>query len=77
MQGKLVHASIGIPVDKGLLSQIYTATKNDPPFVTIMPHIKQCLKDWKQKLIHLHLYPTSVLELVPGTASHIGHVDSS
>ena len=50
LQGKLLHASIGLPMGKALLSTLYKATMGDPEYITITKNIQQCLKDWKTLL---------------------------
>ena len=77
MQGKLIHASLGMPGGKGLMSPIYSATKSNPTSVKMTTNLKQCLKDWKEIIKHLAARPTSVLELAPDDPKYIGYVDAS
>ena len=77
LQGKLIHASLGIPNGRGLLSAIYRATINEPKIITITKVISQCLKDWIFLLSEMIKKPTSILQLVPQLPEHLGYVDSS
>ena len=77
LQGKMIHAGIGIPDGRGLLVPIYKATKYEPPMVTITKHVKECLKDWKQMAKELATTPTSILRLVPDKPHYIEYVDLS
>ena len=77
LQGKLIHASIGMPNGRGLLAPIYNAAKHEPPMITITQDIKLCLKDWKQMAKQLTTTSTSILRLVPDNPHYIGYVDAS
>ena len=77
LQGKLVHASFGIPGGRGLMSPLYATQFDTKEFITITKPIKQCLKDWKQMITIMNQRPTSVLELVHNTPHFIGYTDSS
>ena len=77
IQGKLVHASFGIPGGRGLLSPLYSTKFQNSDFTTITKQLKQCLQDWKQLIALVNQRPTSVLELVPDTPNFIGYTDSS
>ena len=77
LQGKLVHASMGMPNGRGLLAPIYKATKFEHPMVTITREVKEYLKDWKQMAKQLTTTPTSILRLVPDKPHYIGYVDAS
>ena len=74
--GKLQHASFGIPGGKGLFSPIYRAMQHSPPFVTISPHIKQTLLDWRTIIHHLAASPTPVRLLVPNFPDFLQYTDA-
>ena len=74
--GKLMHASIGLPMGKSLLSPAYAAMRNDPATVTITTYLKQCLQDWSTLLKQLSSRPTHVRELVTSTPTFVGYVDA-
>ena len=77
MQGQLVHASIGLPGGRGLLSPIFKAVATQKPEIIINPNLRQCLKDWKILINAIANRPTSVLELVAQDPQYIAYVDSS
>ena len=77
IQGRLIHASLGIPGGRGLMSPLYAAKLQAHEFTTITPQIKQCLKDWKELVNVIGQRETSVLELVPKEAEYIAYVDAS
>ena len=77
LQGKLIHASFGIPGGRGLMSPLYATHFHTADHTTMTSNIKQCLKDWKQLIQVVNTRPTSVLELVPQDPHYIGYVDSS
>ena len=77
LQGKLIHASLGIPSGRGLMSPLYATYLQAKEFTTMTEPIKQCLKDWKELLKQVADRKTSVLELVPADPHYIGYVDSS
>ena len=74
--GKLMHASIGLPMGKSLLSPAYAAMRNDPPFIKINNFLRQCLQDWSTLLHQLSSRPTSVRELVQTPPAFVGYVDA-
>ena len=75
--GKLVHASIGIPLGASLLSAIYKGLQTTSDFITITNNIKQSMKDWRFLLSLLDTRPTSILELTPGMPWFIAYTDAS
>ena len=77
LQGKLIHASLGIPGGRGLLSPLYraVATKSDKTAVT--GDLRQCMKDWKILIKEIASRPTSVHELVARDPHYIGYADAS
>ena len=77
IQGKLIHASIGLPNSRGLLSPLYKAVKNNQDPTNINQNLKQCFKDCKTILQQMTTRPTSVLELVPRDPHYIAYVDAS
>ena len=77
LQGKLVHASTGIPNGRGLLSPLYKAVAQQQNPTPINNNLKQCLQDWKTLIQLIGSRPTSVLELVPHDPDYIGFVDAS
>ena len=77
IQGRLIHASIGIPGGRGLMSPLYAAQIQTKEFTSITPQLKQCLQDWKELVKVVNSRETSVLELVPQPAEYIGYVDAS
>ena len=77
LQGKLVHASLGIPGGKGLLSPLYSAVAKSTSTIKMAGSLKQCIKDWRILIKEIARRPTSVLELVPREPNYIGYVDSS
>ena len=77
MQGKLVHASLGLPGGKGLLAPIYTAVAKKKQSTIFTGNLRQCLKDWKLLILEISSRPTSVLELVPHPLQYVGYVDAS
>ena len=77
LQGKLIHASFGIPGGRGLMSPLYATNFQHAEYTTLTPQLKQCLKDWKHLIKLVNARPTSVLELVPNKPHYIGYVDSS
>jgi hypothetical protein len=74
--GKLMHASIGIPMGKSLLSPAFAAMRNNPETIDIKGYIAQCLCDWITLLQHISSRPTHVLELVNKPSTYIGYVDA-
>ena len=74
--GKLMHASIGIPMGKSLLSPAFAAMRNSPPTITVNGYLAQCLCDWVTLLQSISSRPTSVLELVQQPSTYIGYVDA-
>ena len=77
LQGKLVHAAMGVPGRKGLLSPIYKAVATKVEWITLDSDAKQCLEDWKTIIRELAKRPTSALELVPRLPYAIGYIDAS
>ena len=77
LQGNLVHAALGLPAGKGLLSPLYAAVAKKKQSTKISGDLKQCLKDWKYLIKQIGARPTSVLELVPRTPHYVGYVDAS
>ena len=77
IQGKLVHASMGIPNGRGLLSPLYKAVAQQQNPTILNKNLKQCLQDWKTLIRIIGSRPTSVLELVPRDPDYIGFVDAS
>ena len=77
VQGKLIHAAMGMPGGKGLLSPIYRAVAKCNTTAPITGELRQCLKDWKIIIKEIAKRPTSVLELVAGDPQLIGYVDAS
>lgn len=77
IQGKLVHASLGIPGGRGLLSPLYRTVALQKPTTKISKNLQQCFKDWKTLIKIMTERPTSVLELIPKDPNYIGYVDSS
>ena len=74
--GKLMHASIGIPMGKSLLSPAFAAMRSSPPTITMDGYLAQCLYDWITLLQSISSRPTSVLELVQKPSTYIGYVDA-
>jgi hypothetical protein len=74
--GKLMHASIGLPMGKSLLSPAFAAMRNDPASIIITQFLKQCLQDWITLLQRISLRPTHVRELVMSSPSFMGYVDA-
>lgn len=62
MQGKLVHASLGLPGGKGLLAPIYTAVAKKKHSTKISGNLRQYLKDWKLLILEISSRLTSVFE---------------
>ena len=76
-QGKLIHASLGVPGGKGLMSPIYEATKQEREHVKLNYNLKQCISDWAILIQQVASRPTSVKELVPQLPNFVGYVDAS
>jgi hypothetical protein len=74
--GKLMHASIGLPMGKSLLSPAFAAMRNDPATIPLTTYIKQCLSDWTTLLHQLSSRPTKVRELIQSTPTYVGYVDA-
>ena len=74
--GKLMHASIGLPMGKSLLSPAYAAMRNDPQTIPLTSYIKQCLRDWITLLHQLSSRPTDVRELITTAPTFVGYVDA-
>ena len=77
IQGKLVHASVGIPNGRGLLSPLYKAVAQKLSPTPMTQNLKQCLTDWQTLIKLIGSRPTSVLEIVPRDPTYIGYVDAS
>jgi len=81
LQGKLIHASLGIPNGKALLSPLIAlVTKfQTRPYATIPVDdaTKQALRDWQALLATANARPTPCTDLVPAPPDYLGYCDAS
>jgi len=81
IQGRLIHAAIGIPNGKGLLSPIValvTKHRNTPrAAITIDQATKQALQDWIHLLRMANQHPTPCTDLIPAQPDYLGYCDAS
>jgi len=84
LNGRLMHATIGIPNGRGLLSPLIAtiATKGKSKFyknklIRLNTETKQALRDWKELLRVSNLHPTPCADLLPATATYGGYCDAS
>ena len=77
--GKLPHAAIGIPQEKGLFGPVNRVLSLEPKtvFWDRCPAAKTAFQDWRQLILEAAMEPTSVNELVPGEAVYKGTLDAS
>jgi len=84
LNGILMHATIGIPNGRGLLSPLIAtiATKGKSRFYkdkTIQLNIdtKQALQDWATLLEMANKQPTPCMDLMPAPADYGGYCDAA
>ncbi len=81
LQGRLIHASFGIPNGKGLLSPLIAlVTKyTDHPHrvIKITKALRQVFIDWVSLLNQVKTRPTPCQDLVPAAPDYIGYCDAS
>jgi len=81
LQGRLIHASFGIPNGKGLLSPLIALmTKHaDHPhrLIKVTKNLRQVFIDWISLLNQVKSRPTLCRDLVPAAPDYIGYCDAS
>jgi len=81
LQGRLIHASYGIPNRKGLLSPfttLVTKHKHTPcTHIPLNPATRQALLDWWHILCMATKDPTPCTDLIPTSPDFIGYCDAS
>ncbi len=84
INGKLMHATIGIPNGRGLLSPIIAAIAAQPKThhykdrtICLNQATKQALNDWRALLPMALQHPTPCTDLIPAVADYGGYCDAS
>ncbi len=84
LNGKLMHATIGIPNGRGLLSPIIATIAKQPKTrnykersIRLNSATKQALVDWKTLLPLATRYPTPCTDLIPAPTDYGGYCDAS
>jgi len=81
LQGRLIHASTGIPNGKGLLSPLIAlvAQHHHQPraYIPLDEPTRQALRDWRAVLRTATARPTQCTDLMPAPPDYYGYCDAS